>query len=121
MTDEKKNKSEYHAVLEYILGVKDEPVGPPVNRPKTSFPVNKLREAAKSFNFTLPKDGEMIELKAIKGKEPPLTYEHRALKELQKAIEHIGAELAKEAAALAKAEKKKAVSADNVLKASGKA
>ena len=44
-----------------------------------------------------------------------------ALKELQNSLDKIGAELAKEAAALAKSEKRKTVSAQDVLRASGKA
>ena len=43
------------------------------------------------------------------------------LKELQKELERIGTEIARDAAALAKAAKKDSVSAQDVLKASGKA
>jgi len=43
------------------------------------------------------------------------------LKELQKELERIGAEIARDAAALAKAAKKDSISAEHVLKASGKA
>ncbi|MFQ6009758.1 MAG: histone [Candidatus Aenigmatarchaeota archaeon] len=43
------------------------------------------------------------------------------LKELQKALEQIGTELAKEAAGQAKAAKRKTISAEDILKASGKA
>ncbi|MEM5804723.1 MAG: NFYB/HAP3 family transcription factor subunit [Candidatus Aenigmatarchaeota archaeon] len=43
------------------------------------------------------------------------------LKELQKELERVGSEVAKDAAVLAKAAKRDAISAQDVLKASGKA